>query len=83
MTVCDADISEAGRIKLTTAGGKKFVLNYDAASWTAAIEKPSMEGAEYGSFKTKWNGKEIKRIVLSGKNLKSKNLLKYTVNIQS
>ena len=82
MTVCDVDISEAGKIRLTTPGGKKVTLIYSANDWTATIDKPSMEGAEYSSFKSKWYNRTIQRIVLNGKNLKNKNSAKYTVSVQ-
>jgi len=82
MTVCDVDISEAGKIKLTTPSKKQITLFYDANDWTPSTDKPSMEGPEYSSFTSKWNNRPIQRIILTGKNLKSKNLLQYTVNTQ-
>lgn len=82
MTVCDIDTAEPGNIKLTTPSGKKIILTYNSNDWTVTIDKPSMEGAEYSSFKSKWDKREIKRIVLTGKNLKNKNLAKYTINVE-
>ena len=81
MTVCDIDFAEAGKIKLTTPKGKTITLTYDRDSWTVAIEKPSMEGPEYSSFTSKWDNHPIKRIVLTNKNLKSKNTLRYSVSV--
>ena len=80
MTVCEVDLGEAGKIKLTTPSNKQITLLYDAADWSAAIENPSTEGAEYSSFTSKWNNRPIRRIVLTNKNPKSKNLLQYTLS---
>ena len=81
MTVCDIDLSVAGKIKLTTAKGKIFTLSYDASSWTVTTEKPSMEGPEYSSFTAKWDNHPIKRIVLTNTDLKDKSTLRYSVNV--
>lgn len=82
MTICDVDTAEAGKIKLITPTKKQVIVTYNASDWTVTIDSPSMEGAEYSSFKSKWNNREIKRIVLTNKNLKSKNLLEYKVRVQ-
>lgn len=81
MTVCDVDIAEAGKIRLTTPKGKTITVAYDQSIWTAAIEKPSTEGPEYSSFTSKWDNHPIKRIVLTSKSLKSKNTLQYSVRV--
>lgn len=82
MTVCDVDLTEAGKIKLKTPSGKIAVLNYDAKIWTVSIDKPSTDGAEYSSFKTKWDGREIKRIILTAANPKTKDLLNYSIRME-
>src|SRR5439155_7963292 len=81
MTVCDVDISEPGKIKLTTPTGKVIALNYDKNDWAIAIDKPSMAGPEYSSFSSKWDHHAIQRILLTSRNLQSKNTLHYTVNV--
>ncbi|HQZ95678.1 MAG TPA: heparinase II/III family protein [Pyrinomonadaceae bacterium] len=82
MTVCDGDISEPGKIRLTMPSGKVVVLSYDANAWAvSALEKPSMEGPEYSSFKSKWNDRTITRIVLTAKNLKPATNIKYSVSV--
>jgi len=83
MTVCNVDVAEPGKIKLTTPKGKAVTLTYDQNSWTIAIENPSMEGAEYSSFTSKWDNHPIKRIVLTSKDLKAKNKLQYWVRVSS
>jgi hypothetical protein len=81
MTVCEVDYSEAGKLKLRTPNKITAVLKYDAKLWTVSVEKPSIEGAEYSSFATKWDGREVKRIVLSARNPKIQDLLKYQIEI--
>jgi glycine cleavage system protein P-like pyridoxal-binding family len=82
MTVCDVDTSEAGKVKLNTLSGKTAILNYDAKLWTISVEKPSTDGAEYSSFKTKWDGKEIKRIVLTAKTPNTKGIFNYSIRME-
>ncbi|MGG7663106.1 heparinase II/III domain-containing protein [Dyadobacter sp. BHUBP1] len=72
MTVCDVDISTPGKIILTTSGKKAVSLTYDPRSWTVSTELPSTEGMEYNSFKTKWDGAPVTRIILTSKVLKPK-----------
>ncbi|WP_353721540.1 heparinase II/III family protein [Dyadobacter sp. 676] len=72
MTVCQVDTGTPGKIILTTPGKKTVSLAYDAKSWTVSTELPSTEGMEYSSFKTKWEGNPVTRIVLTSKTLKQK-----------
>ena len=72
MTVCHVDINTPGKIILTTSGKKMVSLSYDPKSWNVATELPSTEGMEYNSFKTKWDGAPVTRIVLTSKTLKPK-----------
>ena len=72
MTVCKVDTSVPGKIILTTSGKKTVSLSYDQKSWTVSTELPSTEGMEYNSFKTKWDGAPVTRIILTSKALKAK-----------
>ncbi|MFB0907739.1 MAG: heparinase II/III family protein, partial [Spirosomataceae bacterium] len=63
MSVANVDISEKGKIKLTE-GDANLTINYDAKTWNISTGFPSTEGMEYKSFKTKWDGKQVQRIVL-------------------
>jgi len=81
MTVCDVNLTEAGKIKLTTAAGKVVILTYDKGEWTPTIEKPSIEGPEYSSFTSKWDNHPIKRIVLTSQNPKRKDRLQYSIRV--
>ena len=78
ITVCDVDTSEPGRIKLTTPTRKVVIINY-AASWSASIDNPPMEGPEYSSFATKWGGRQIKRIILTADKPGAQDTLSYSI----
>lgn len=68
MTICDVNTSKQGKIALKGAKDTEIELNYDAALWTVSTEQPSTEGMEYASFKNKWTGRKITRIILTHKN---------------
>ncbi len=78
MTVCDIDLSKPGKIKLKGADKTELLISYDTNSWTVTTEEPSTEGMEYSSFKTKWMGKKIMRIVLTNKTGNVKGKSKFT-----
>ena len=71
MTVANVDISMSGKI-IISDGDAKLNLSYDPKLWTVSTEFPSTEGMEYESFKTKWAGKQVQRIVLTHKSPKVK-----------
>lgn len=72
MTVCKVDTGTPGKIILTTPGKKSVSLTYDPRQWSVSTELPSTDGMEYRSFKTKWDGNPVTRIVLTSKALKTK-----------
>ena len=72
MTICDIDASEKGRILLKGGNDTQLTINYNAKFWSVATEKPSTEGMEYESFKTKWDNRPVTRIVLTSNKLKAK-----------
>jgi hypothetical protein len=65
MTVCETDLKSAGKIIFKTPGKKTISLTYDPKLWVASIEQPSTDGMEYSSFKTKWDGHPVQRILLT------------------
>ncbi len=64
MTVGEVNLVEAGKITISD-GFLSMTLRYDAKKWTATTELPSTEGMEYSSFKTKWDSKPVRRIILT------------------
>jgi len=71
MTIADVDLTNPGIILLKGNGNTQLQLDYDSKQWTAASELTSTEGMEYNSFKTKWDGKLVTRILLTAKTLKA------------
>ena len=87
MTVCDVDISTPGKILLNSnsegqskeAKPTRLLVTYNPALWIASTEFPSTEGMEYSSFKTKWNGSKVQRIILTSNKLDLKGKLQFDI----
>ena len=71
MTVANVDFSIAGKVVINDAD-TKLNIYYDPKIWSVKTEFPSTEGMEYESFKTKWTGKQVQRIILTHKSPKLK-----------
>ena len=72
MTICEVDHSQKGKIVLKGDHNNQLTLEYDPKLWSVSTEQPSTEGMEYSSFKTKWDGHPVRRIVLTSNSLKAK-----------
>ena len=81
MTIAEVDFSEQGKIKLKGEKNANLILNYDKKLWTVSSEKPSTEGMEYKSFKTKWNNHPVTRIILTSKVLEQKGNYLFTIGV--
>lgn len=79
MTVCEVDTSRPGLVLLRASDGQVFHLRYDAKKWTASVDLPSTEGMEYTSFKTKWDNRPVRRIVLTNTALKATDTVQFTL----
>ncbi len=82
MTIADVDLTKPGVIVLKGNGNIQLELNYDAKQWTAASELTSTEGMEYNSFKTKWDGKLVTRILLTAKTLKANGTHSFKISMK-
>jgi hypothetical protein len=80
MTVCETDLSKAGKIIFKTPGKKTVSLSYDPKLWVATIEQPSTDGMEYSSFKTKWDGHPVQRILLTSTALKQNGKYNFVIS---
>lgn len=78
MTICDIDTSKAGNIRLAGSHGAEVLIQYDPGMWSVTTEFPSNDGMEYSSFKTKWGGRQVKRIVLTSKKEMRKGMSKFS-----
>ncbi len=77
MTVANVDIAEPGKIKIAANETTKLSIIYDPKLWSVTTEYPSTEGMEYSSFKTKWGGKRVQRIILQRKTVDFKGANKF------
>lgn len=82
MTIADVDLSKPGVIFLKGNGNTQLQLDYDSKQWTAASELTSTEGMEYNSFKTKWGGKLVTRILLTAKTLKQSGVHTFKISMK-
>ena len=82
MTIADVDLTKPGVIVLKGNGNTQLQLDYDSKQWTASSELTSTEGMEYNSFKTKWGGKLVTRILLTAKTLKQSGLHTFKISMK-
>jgi hypothetical protein len=82
MTVANVNLSNPGSIILTGDENTQLQLDYDAKLWTASSELTSTEGMEYKSFKTKWGGKLVTRILLTAKTLKTTGIHSFKISMK-
>lgn len=82
MTIADIDLSKPGLIILKGDGNTQLQLDYDAKLWTASSELTSTDGMEYNSFKTKWGGKLVTRILLTAKMPKSTGMHSFKISMK-
>lgn len=82
ITVCKVDLSQLGKIKLTTSTNKIYYINYDAKQWSVITDYPSTDGAEYSSFKTKWSGNQVQRIQFTKKEMNIKGNFVFSITDQ-
>jgi hypothetical protein len=64
MTVCEVSIPTPGKIVFKN-DSTILNLQYDPKKWTITTDNPSTEGMEYKSFKTKWKGKPVTRVIFT------------------
>jgi hypothetical protein len=72
MTICNVDLSQQGKILLKGNNNVQLIVHYDPKVWSIATDKPSTEGMEYESFKTKWGRNSITRLIFNKTTLESK-----------
>jgi hypothetical protein len=64
MTICEVSIPTPGKIVFKN-DSTILNLQYDPKKWTVTTDLPSTEGMEYKSFKTKWKGKPVTRVIFT------------------
>jgi len=79
MTVAPIDIGHPGRIIFTLPDGGKAYLDYDPKLWSVQKEKMELTTPEDQGLKTTWDGKDIWRVVLSGKGDEKEGTMRYFI----
>ena len=80
MTVCSTDISTPGKIIFILPNQSKVYLDYDKKLWSAAKEEMELTTPEDEGLKHSWDGKDIWRILLTGKSLKTHQSTAYKIH---
>jgi len=81
MTVCDADISQPGKIVFITAHGRKVLLQY-GKQWQVSKELMNLTTEEEQGLKFTWRNQPITRISLSLKSPVSSGEFRYVITSQ-
>jgi hypothetical protein len=79
MAVCSTDITTPGKIIFTLPDQSKIYLDYDKKSWSASKEKMELTTPEDQGLKHSWDGKDIWRILLTGKSLNAQQSITYKI----
>lgn len=79
MTICEVDLTEKGRILLKGNKKASLTIQFDPTLWAVTTDYPSTEGMEYSSFKTKWAGQKVQRIVFTKTALEQKGKNAFTI----
>lgn len=69
MTVDQADISKPGTVIFDAGSGRRLLLKYDAADWSAAIEKVDFGIPEEVGVHEHWKGKPVYRVLLTARRM--------------
>jgi membrane protease subunit (stomatin/prohibitin family) len=80
MTVCSADISTPGKIIFILPDQSKVCLNYDKKLWSASKEKMRLTTPEDEGLKHSWEGRDIWRVLLTGKSLNAHQSITYLIH---
>ncbi|MES1159119.1 MAG: heparinase II/III family protein, partial [Bacteroidota bacterium] len=80
MTVGEPGIDDPGKIVFTLPDNSKVFLDYDPKLWSASKEKMTLTTPEEQGLKTSWEGKDIWRILLTGRQDKNEVRTKYIIH---
>ena len=81
MTVCDADVSQPGKIVFTTVHGRKILLQY-GKQWQVSKELMNLTTEEEQGLKFTWRNQPITRILLSLKSPVPSGEFRYVITSQ-
>ncbi len=79
MTTCAVNIDKPGRIIFEEPNGRKVLLDYDADQWKASVEKIQLSQPEDKKFSLTWEGRDIRRVLLTNTALLQKGSSRYWI----
>ena len=80
MTICSTDITTPGKIIFILPDQSKVYLDYDKKLWSAGKEKMELTTPEDEGLKHSWDGKDIWRVLLTGKSLSAHESITYKIH---
>jgi hypothetical protein len=80
MSVCDIDISTPGKIIFSLPNQEKVYLDYDKKLWEASVETVALTAPEDIHMKQSWKGRDIRRVLLTGKSHKASGSVTYNIH---
>lgn len=79
MSVCDIDISTPGKIIFSLPNQGKVYLDYNQKLWDVSKEIVSLTNPEDQALKESWKGRNIRRVLLTGKSLNAGGSITYRI----
>ncbi|WP_295117749.1 heparinase II/III family protein [uncultured Chitinophaga sp.] len=79
MTTCDIALTSPGKVTLTLPDGKTAELLYDGNYWEASQAAVELKTPEDEAFKTAWDGRAVKRVLLTAKKPGQQGKFSYTI----
>ncbi len=80
MSVCDIDISTPGKIVFSLPNQEKIYLDYNKKLWDASVETVALTAPEDRHMKQSWKGRDIRRVLLTGKSLGAGGSVTYSIH---
>lgn len=80
MTTCAVNTNKPGRIVFEEPNGRKVLLDYDAGQWNVSVEKIQFSQPEDKKFSLTWEGRDIRRVLLTNTALAQKGSSRYWIS---
>lgn len=80
MTVGEPDVDNPGKIIFTLPDNSKVYLDYDRTVWSVSKEKKVLTTQEEQGLKTSWEGRDIWRILLTGRPARNEVTTRYIIH---
>ena len=80
MTTCAVNTNKPGRIVFEEPTGRKVLLDYDAGQWNVSVKKIQFSQPEDKKFSLTWEGRDIRRVLLTNTALAQKGSSRYWIS---